>query len=144
MTGLANKIYGLGRVSTPVKGDLVKYWMYPRVFNTTTYSNHKKNTTESFDIELYHSATINQNFGIRLTESKCFTNMVNFINTLRKEKEVTLVESGDANQQVKLFGEVLIVNQDEQKRALNHGEFSGFFHENFGKKLKMSPFGLGI
>jgi hypothetical protein len=117
------KGFGLGMIPelNGLKTDLVKYWMYPRSLDNMTYVNHIIMVDGIFrDVFLYYGEKFVE-YGIRVTDSKCFGRLVNLINgspvhMLPIESDFIIKSA------VSMIGEVLIFDKDVSKRWL----FGGF------------------
>ena len=109
-----------------VKGEPIKYWMYPRVFNTTTYLNHtllvNQNDTAPISISLYQSDK-SIDAGIRIGNEKCFQRIVNFFDTVKVSHDVDF--AGVVGEKVSLFSEILIVDRVIHERAFGIEVFGG-------------------
>ena len=121
LSGVPNKIYGIGRIPV-VKGEVARYWLYPRVENTTTYLNHSwgvinKAVETPVNIVLYSGEKF-VDFGIRVPSDKCYQRIVRFLDGVTGE-QVVEVESGVVPRPtVNLIGEVLIVDPTMQRRSI--------------------------
>jgi hypothetical protein len=114
--------YGFGRRINEVKGSLktAKYWMYPKVFNTSNYLSHSIVLNESIskssvNLCLYYSDKF-VDFGVRVTDLKCFKNLANFFNS-QNETEHTLVESetGPKAASISLIGKIAVIESSMEK-----------------------------
>jgi len=135
LNDLTNLFYGFGRRINEVKGSLemTKYWMYPKVFNTSNYFNHSIVLNESIskspvNLCLYYSEKF-VDFGVRVTDLKCFKSLANYFSS-QNQTEHALVESeqGPITASVSLIGEIAVVESSMEKR----GRFGGGFGRGFG------------
>jgi len=121
LSGVSTRFFGLGRVPV-VKGESARYWLYPRIENTTTYLNHTWNfinkTTESPVNTLLYQGDKFINFGIRVPDLKCYQRIVKFLDTITVEQFVELESDLVVRPTVGLIGEVLIVDPTMTKRNL--------------------------
>ncbi|CAF0784614.1 unnamed protein product [Brachionus calyciflorus] len=114
------EVFGLGRESLEgvVSVESQRYWFYPRELNQTVYHNHTvqgQNTTE--ELSLFHLER-NQTVGLRVPDVKCWTRLVELFNA---SVGVHVVPVLNSTTEVPLFGEVLILERQAQKRWLGLG-----------------------
>ena len=123
LNDLTNLFYGFGRRINEVKGSLemTKYWMYPKVFNTSNYFNHSIVLNESIskspvNLCLYYSDEF-VDFGVRVTDLKCYQSLVKYFGTLN-ETDHSFVESEMAltTSTVSLVGEIAVFETTMEKR----------------------------
>ncbi len=120
------------------KGEFVRFLLFPRTLDNTTYSNSSILVNgERKSILLYYGENFSD-FGIRVTNMRCFQKMVNFF-------EQTLlyiiapIES-DNRRNVLMFGEILIVNREITKRWRESGWGLGLGFGIFGWSGMGTPF----
>jgi len=125
LVDVPNKVFGLGRMPA-VKGELTKYWMYPRVENSTFYLNHhlNLNTTNDGNVVLYHGDKF-VDIGVRVKDLKCYQRLVNFLDSITVEHEVELDSTLTVKPKISIFSEVLLLDNPKVLRR-------SFFIENLG------------
>jgi hypothetical protein len=124
LSGVPTKIFGLSRIPV-VKGEVPRFWLYPRVENSTVYLNHtwnfiNKTAQSPVDVVLYQGEKF-VDFGIRVPEAKCYERIVKFLNGVTSEQVVELESSVVPRPTVNMIGEVLIVDQVMEKRRVGGG-----------------------
>ena len=116
-----------------VKGESVKYWLYPKVLNASTYVNHTflLNVTDKapISISLYQSDKF-IDFGFRVTDVKCYERLVTFFDAVPIEHVAELESDLVVKPTVSLLGEVLLIETSKEKRR--GGGFGGGFGRGFG------------
>jgi len=137
LEGVTNNIFGLGRMSGErIKGgdELVKYWMYPRIFNTTTYLNHTllpdKTDKLPINVCLYQGEKF-IDFGIRVKDPKCYARLTNMLDSIREEHVAELDSNLSVKPTVSLISEILMVNRLVGERSFAI-ERLGFLTSGFG------------
>lgn len=137
LEGVTNEIFGLGRMS-PVQfkgGDeLVKYWLYPRVFNTSTYLNHTlladKKDKLPINVCLYQGEKF-VDFGIRVEDPMCYKRLTTMLDAIKEEHIAELDSDLNVKPRVSLISEILMV-----KKSINERTFAieglGFLTSGFG------------
>ena len=131
-----------------VKGEQIKYWMYPRVFNTTMYLNHTlladKDDKLPINVCLYQSDNF-VDFGIRIKDVKCYQSLVRILESIKEKHVVDLDSDLAVKPTVSLISEILIADRPLSPRAFAIERFggltSGFFPGKFGG---FSLGGLGL
>jgi hypothetical protein len=150
------KIFGMSKVPEVADQKLkdVKFWMFPRNLDNTTYSDHfiiekKSDNVEEeqkhHDIFFYHSEHLEE-FGFRVQDEKCFERIAHLFNGASVNHMVSV--NGDENgisSEVSLFGEVLMVHKQNTKRFLFGGLGLGFGFPfgGFGWGFPFGGFGFG-
>ena len=139
------KIFGMGFVPEfrDVKSELVRYWLYPRSFDNSTYFNHSIITEEGErDLFLYYGEKMVE-YGFRVTDLKCWERLFGLIKMSSVEHMCSLEgEKGE----VPLIGETLILDSEVSKRWLFGYGFGGlglgmgWGYRGFGYGY---PYGLG-
>jgi hypothetical protein len=121
MTPMNLEVFGIRRheVLSTVKPVETTLWpLYPRKLDNTTYMN----TTFLVDgkpLEVYlYWGEKTVHHGVRVTEMKCYTRIVETVFRPSTEKHVVHVDTGDS---VELFGEVLLTEKALHKRWLGFG-----------------------
>lgn len=120
------EVFGLRR--NPVKSfvepvETRVYELYPRKLDNQTYENFTfvSKRVESGPVELYlyfaETNTTGQ-FGVRVTERKCYTRLIDVVFGVSKAHHVVRVEGGS---EIELFGEILIAEKPSNKRWLGFG-----------------------
>jgi len=110
--------YGIGQLPIDydfTKLESVRYFIYPRELDNTTYLGHSWTTTgQEVDLVLYYGETGLQS-GVRISGLTCWTRLVTLLRgTLTTESvRVTGLET-----QVPLIGEVLVSDRNLQKKWL--------------------------
>lgn len=98
------------------------YELYPRKLDNQTYENFtfvSEQVERPVELFLYFSETNSTGqFGVRITEGKCFTRLVNVVFDVSKANHVVRVLNGG---EVELFGEILIAEKPANKRWLGFG-----------------------
>lgn len=108
--------YGIGQLPVDydyTKIELVKYFVYPRELDNTTYLGHTWTTTEQVvDLVLYYGETGLQS-GVRVSSLSCWTRLVELLRatTVTETVKVTGVDTP-------LIGEVLVSDRKLQKKWL--------------------------
>lgn len=145
LEGVSNQIFGLGRMSSvETKGDdlIAKYWMYPRVFNTTSYLNHTlladKKDKLPINVCLYQGEKF-VDFGIRVKDPKCYKRLTTMLDSIRDEHVANLDSELDVKPKVSLISEILIVTKTVGARAFAI-EGLGFLSSGLG--LGLGGFGF--
>jgi len=105
---------------TPVESRF--YELYPRKLDNQTYQNYTVVSGEkSVELYLYFAETNTTGVsGVRVTERKCFTRLVDVVFSVSKAHHVVHVE-GVTTGEVELFGEILIAEKPANKRWLGFG-----------------------
>lgn len=116
--GLAKElgVFGISRVEglEKVNPEEVRYWFYPRRLDNSTYFNRTVLVDGiPRDLVLYYSEKF-VDFGIRVTNMKCYQSLVRLFNGVSVNKMVQI--EGGSN--VSLFGEVLMLDREISKRWL--------------------------
>ena len=114
------KIFGLGYVPEldDVKAELVRYWLYPRSLDNMTYYNHSIITESGVrDIFLYYGDKFVE-YGLRVTDLKCYERIVGLIKVSSVEHVVTLDSELEIKPTVPLVGEILVFDKEVSKRWL--------------------------
>ena len=150
LINVPHKLFGLGRL--PVVDGVVKYGLYPKVVlpdNTTSYLDHTwqvvNSTTDApVPMNVFFGEKV-VDFGIRVTDEKCYKRIVSFLDSIVDERKVTLNTVAEIDPVVSLIGEVFIVEPTQDRRAFAiewlGGLTSGFFPGKFGG---LSLGGLGL
>ena len=133
LNGVDPLIYGFG-IDTIVKDDSIRYWMYPRVLNTSMYQNHNVVLNETgkplVNLCLYYSEKF-VDHGIRVTDLKCYKSLVKHFEAIKYENVVEIESDLLVKPSVSLIGEILIVESSMEKRR--GGGFGGGFGRGFGR-----------
>ena len=111
------RVFVLSRIPelVDVKTEMMRYWIYPRRLDNTTYFNHTLRVGDiGGDLYLYYSEKFEQ-FGFRVTELKCYERLVELF---RKSTVSHPVKIEDGVEEVSLFGEVLVFDKVIQKKWL--------------------------
>ena len=121
LSGVPNKIYGIGRLPV-VKGEVARYWLYPRVENKNTYLNYSwsvinKTVETPSNIFLYPGEKF-VDFDIRVSSDKCYQRIVRFLDGVTGEQVVEAESGVVPRPPVNLIGEVLIVDPAMQRRSI--------------------------
>ncbi|RNA32096.1 hypothetical protein BpHYR1_050502 [Brachionus plicatilis] len=112
------EVFGLGRETleqVPVESQ--KFLLYPRASNETVYQNHVvevENVTRN--VSLCHMESME--IGLRVPDVKCWARLVELFNASVGTQVVQVEQLED---DVALFGEVLVVDKKAQKRFLGFG-----------------------
>jgi hypothetical protein len=127
-------VFGISRivdVSKEISRESVRYWFYPRSIDNATYRDHKVlDGSEQKDLVLYYSEKF-IDFGIRVTDEKCYISIVQLFDGATMNHMVSV--NGDEKEDISLFGEVLIANQETAKRYVT----------GFGWGIGLSPWNGG-
>jgi hypothetical protein len=118
--------------STPL--ETRKYELYPRKLDNQTYLNFIVGEDKT-EVYLYFGET-STGTGIRVTDRKCYTRMIEVVFDASKAHHPIKVE-GMSDNSIELFGEVLVAEKPSNKRWL------GFGWPWFGWGLGMWGWGLG-
>jgi hypothetical protein len=128
-------VFGIGMIQDVAESSGVestRYWLYPRSFNATSiadrkvklYGNHSVILQDGrvADLMLWYgerATTEGQQLGIRVTDVKCYERLVRlFANSSRQPHMIRLEAGPQAVQEVPVFGEVLVMDKNFQKRWL--------------------------
>ena len=123
LNSLPYLFYGFGRRVNEASGNMesTKYWMYPKVSNTSNYLNHTVVLNETIskspvNLFLYNSDKF-VDFGVRVTDLKCYQSLVRYFGTLN-ETDHSLVESEMSlnTTTVSLVGEIAVFETTMEKR----------------------------
>lgn len=111
------RVFGLSRIPEMVEGktEMMRYWLYPRKLDNSTYFNHTIRIGDALsDLVLYFGDKF-IDYGFRVTDLKCYERLVG----LFKESTMThLVPLEGIKTEVPLFGEVLVLDKNVQKKWL--------------------------
>jgi len=118
-------VFGMGMIPDVAEGrgvESMRYWLYPRSLNGTTYAN-RTITLENgrvADLILWSGERASsESVGIRVTDVKCYERLVRLFADASRVPHMVRLESGPQSvQEVPLFGEILIMDKNVQKRWL--------------------------
>jgi hypothetical protein len=102
----------------------MRYWLYPRSLNGTTYANRTVALENGrvADLMLWYgerAATEGQQLGVRVTDVQCYERLVRLFADASRQPHMVRLEAGpQAVQEIPLFGEVLVMDKNVQKRWL--------------------------
>lgn len=95
--------------------------MYPRKLDNQTYQNYTVVVDEKpVELFLYFGETSTSS-GIRVTDRKCYTRLIDVVLGVSKARHVVSVVEGTVTEQVELIGEVLVAEKPANKRWLGFG-----------------------
>jgi hypothetical protein len=141
------KIFGLGYVPELIdaKPEQVRYFLYPRSLDNVTYYNHTVITENGLrDIFLYYGDKFIE-WGLRVTDLKCYERIVSLIKVSSVEHIVTLDTELDIDPTVPLIGEVLVYDKEISKRWLwGYGWGLGLNRWGYGGLGYGYPYGYGM
>jgi len=147
---LAYKIFGLGIVPeyVDVKSELVRYWLYPRSFDNSTYFNHSLITEGGVrDLFLYYGEKFVE-YGFRVTDLDCFGRLVALIRGSSVEHMIPLESELTVKPVVPMIGEVLYFDKEVSKRWLYGYGFGlglgGWGYGGLGYGGYGYPYGYGL
>jgi hypothetical protein len=147
---LAYKIFGLGIVPeyVDVKSELVRYWLYPRSFDNSTYFNHSLITEGGVrDLFLYYGEKFVE-FGFRVTDLDCFGRLIALIRGSSVEHMIPLESELVVKPVVPMVGEVLYFDKEVSKRWLYGYGFGlglgGWGYGGLGYGGYGYPYGYGL
>jgi hypothetical protein len=108
-------VFGLGRWSSEIERvEDIRYWLYPRSVDNTTYMNHTIVINgEPIDLFVYYGEKFLFT-GIRVTELKCYERLVELFRL--SVAEHTPIIGGIEREESRLFGEVLFMDKQLKKR----------------------------
>jgi len=134
LDGVKNDIFGIGRMLEKNKENNVRYWLYPRIINTTLYLNHTLITDKSdklpINVMLYQGDKF-IDFGVRVIDLKCYNRLVSNFDLITNEHIVELDSDLDVRPTVSLISEILFIDRNINRRAFAI-ESLGFLTSGFG------------
>jgi len=142
-------LFGIGVMperSDISKVDSVRYWLYPRKLDNSSYMNHSivVDNGKVVDLCIYFSEKTIDVTGIRVTDMKCWNKVVRmFVSASRVPHMVKLETEPTIVQEVPVIGEVMIYDKVMQKRWLYGYGWSPY---SWGWSGLYSPYyyGLGL
>jgi hypothetical protein len=119
-------VFGMGMIPDAEGRSVesMRYWLYPRSLNGTTYANRTVAIEGGRLVDLIlwageRAAAGAETLGIRITDLKCYERLVRMFAEASRQPHMVRLEAGpQAVQEVPLFGEVLIMDKNVQKRWL--------------------------
>jgi len=120
-------VFGMSMIPDVAEGRAVesmRYWLYPRSLNGTTYANRTVALENGrvADLMLWYgerAATEGQQLGVRVTDVQCYERLVRLFADASRQPHMVRLEAGpQAVQEIPLFGEVLVMDKNVQKRWL--------------------------
>lgn len=116
-------LFGIGMIPdfTENKLESMKYWLYPRKVDNSTYLNRTVSIEngKSVDLVLYYNEKSTEQVGFRVTDLKCYEKLVRlFADASRVPRMFRLESESNIVQEVPLFGEILVLDKAIQKRWL--------------------------
>jgi len=145
------EVFGLSRIAgaDAERIEQTRYRLFPRELDNISYMNSSIETTEGkpVDIFLYWGEKSVGN-GMRIADRKCYARLVELFRETKMTHEVRLTDE----LAVQLFGEILVVDKQIQKRAGGGGRGGigggaggrGGFGGGFGRGFGFGGFGLGL
>ena len=118
------EVFGIRRdavksVVSPVESRVFE--LYPRKLDNQTYQNYTVVVGEKpVELFLYFGETSTSS-GIRVTDRKCYTRLIDVVLGVSKARHVVSVVEGTVTEQVELIGEVLVAEKPANKRWLGFG-----------------------
>ena len=113
-----SKVFGLERIVPELNNqhaESVKYWLYPRLSDNMTFVNHTTIVDGvSKDLLLYYSAKF-VDFGLRVTQKKCYQRLVTLIKNSPSDHQVNLQTDLPVKSIVSLIGEISISDKNGTK-----------------------------
>lgn len=113
---IVSRVFGLGIVPelVDVVPEKVRYWLYPRQLDNITYVDHSVVVGGvTRPIVLYYGDEFIE-YGLRVTDLKCYQRIVGLIRGSSTEREVIL--DVPTKPVVRIFGEVLVMDKVVSKR----------------------------
>ncbi|CAF0862708.1 unnamed protein product [Brachionus calyciflorus] len=115
------EVFGMGREElegdSPIES--IRYFLYPRELNETEYENHIIQVENvAHNVSLYHLESMTETVGLRVPDVKCWSR---FIDLFKASTGIQIVKVEDMTTEVSLFGEILVVDKQAQKRWLGWG-----------------------
>jgi len=142
---LAYKIFGLGVVpgSVDAKTELVRYWLYPRTLDNSTYFNHSLIVEGGIrELFLYYGEKFVE-YGFRVTDVECFGRLIALIRGCSVEHMIPLESELDVKAVVPMVGEVLYFDKEVSKRWLyGYGFGLGYGGWGYGGLGYGYPYGI--
>jgi len=115
-------IFGLSMIqgSDESRFESMRYWLYPRKMNASSYMNRSVELEggRSVDLQLWAGES-RDSVGIRITDVKCYERLVRLFADAGRAPHMVRLEAGsNIVQEIPLFGEVLVMDKNVQKRWL--------------------------
>ena len=139
------KIFGLGIVPEFVKAktESVRYWLYPRSLENSTYFNHTLIVDGgNRNVVLYYCEKFIE-YGFRVTDVKCFDRLISLIRGSSVERMVPVLGDSGVKTTLPLIGEVLVYDKEVSKRWLyGYGFGLGYGGWGYGGLGYGYPYGI--
>jgi len=141
LDGISHLLYGFG-IDANMKGgvDSIRYWMYPKILNTTMYLNHSvvlnasnlsHDMSHDMNMCLYYSDKF-VDHGIRITDLKCYQSLVKHFEMIKEEHVAEIESDLLVKPTVSLIGEIMVLDSSMEKRRGGFGGHGGFGRGGFG------------
>lgn len=138
------EVFGISKRSDAEKtsAELRHYWLYPRSINSTSYLNRSILVEDKWeDFVLYFGDKFTE-FGIRVTDAKCYEKIVQLFDETKFEQVVKLDLNHGATTEVHMFAEAMIFEETMTTRARRWIGFNRFGVIPFRRFWPIVPFGM--
>lgn len=114
-------VWGIGIIGREQRIENVRYWLYPRKLDNSSYLNHTMVADNGRVVDLVVGC--GERFvdvaGLRITDCKCFERLVRMFDVSSRTPHMARLESEPTVvQEIPLIGEVLVLDKHVQKRWL--------------------------